>query len=91
MTGGQTYLYGEAESLAVVLNDDLVLAHEPDAEQLDEVRGLLERHLRHTGSVRAARILENWDEESLRFVRIAARTELRAVAGEEEEAVVGAP
>jgi glutamate synthase (ferredoxin) len=92
MTGGQAYVYGAAEDLAISLNDDLVLAHEPDAEQLEEVRGLLERHLRYTSSARAAAILERWDEESLRFTRIAARTEIEAVAGEdEEEAVVGAP
>jgi glutamate synthase (ferredoxin) len=92
MTGGRAYVYGAAEDLAISLNDDLVLAHAPDAEQLEEVRGLLERHLRHTSSARAAAILERWDEESLRFTRIAARTEIEAVAGEEEEeAVVGAP
>jgi glutamate synthase domain-containing protein 3 len=92
MTGGQAYVYGAAEDLAISLNDDLVLAHEPDAAQLEEVRGLLERHLRYTSSARAAAILERWDEESLRFTRIAARTEIEAVAGEEEEeAVVGAP
>jgi glutamate synthase domain-containing protein 3 len=88
MTGGQAYLYGDAENLGIALNDDLVVAHEPDATQLDEVHGLLERHVRHTGSTRAAAILERWGEESLRFTRIAARTELEAARAADEAAVV---
>jgi glutamate synthase domain-containing protein 3 len=88
MTGGQAYVYGDADQLALTLNDDLVLAHEPDPSQLEEVRALLERHLRYTGSARAAVILERWGAEVLRFARIAARTEVEMDAGLEEAASV---
>jgi glutamate synthase (ferredoxin) len=79
MTGGHAYVLGDADALAVSLNADLVVARAPDAVQLEEVRSLLERHLRHTGSERAAAILERWEEEAPRFTRIAARTEVEAV------------
>jgi glutamate synthase domain-containing protein 2/glutamate synthase domain-containing protein 3 len=86
MTGGQVYLHCAADTLAVSLNGDLVVAHEPDAAQLEEVRALLERHLRHTGSARAAELLQSWDAESARFMRVAPKTEVEAI-GEHEPAV----
>jgi glutamate synthase (ferredoxin) len=90
MTGGQAYVYGDADALALALNGDLVLAHEPDDAQLEDLRVLLERHVRYTGSQRAAAILERWDEEALRFTRVASRTELEVVedAGDEAASVV---
>ncbi len=88
MTGGEAYVYNGAEALAVALNDDLVSAHTPDHRQLEEVRALVERHHRYTGSTRAATLLECWDEEAARFVRVASRTELEA-AGSRDEAAFG--
>jgi len=84
MTGGAAYVYGDGARLA--LNDDLVEAHEPDPAQLEDVRALLERHLRYTGSSRAAAILDRWDREALRFTRIAARSEVETDAVAEDEA-----
>jgi glutamate synthase domain-containing protein 2/glutamate synthase domain-containing protein 1/glutamate synthase domain-containing protein 3 len=84
MTGGAAYVYGDGARLA--LNDDLVEAHEPDPAQLEDVRALLERHLRYTGSSRAAAILDRWDGEALRFTRIAARSEVETDAVAEDEA-----
>ena len=92
MTGGQAYVYGAADDLELALNDDLVVAHEPDPSQLEEVRALLERHVRYTESPRAAAILERWEDEALRFTRIASRTEIEAAeADREEAAAVAAP
>jgi glutamate synthase (ferredoxin) len=84
MTGGEIYVHGDAEALAVALNDDLVVAHVPDARELEEVRALVERHLRRTGSERAAALLERWEAESLRFRRIAPRAAERAVEAPED-------
>ena len=88
MTGGQAYVHGDVEALAIALNADLVAAHVPDRRQLEEVRGLLERHLRHTGSAQAAAILGRWDEECCRFARLVSKTELEA-AGDQEDAAAG--
>ena len=78
MTGGEAYVLGDEETLAVALNGDLVVAEAPTGSQLDEVRDLVERHLRYTGSARAASLLSRWEEEIARLLRIAPRTEVVA-------------
>ena len=57
-----------------------------DAERL---RILVERHKLHTGSAKAAAILDNWDKEVTRFVKVMPRDykrALEALAAEREEA-----
>ena len=78
MTGGQAYIHGDPHSLAVALNGDLVVAHKPDPSQLGEVRALVERHLSYTGSARASALLDRWEEEAHRFVRVAPREQVAA-------------
>jgi glutamate synthase domain-containing protein 3 len=75
MTGGEAYVLDTDGAAVMTLNDDLVAAHTPDADQLTEVRALVERHRRLTGSTRAAALLERWDEGAGRLVRVAPRTE----------------
>jgi glutamate synthase domain-containing protein 2/glutamate synthase domain-containing protein 1/glutamate synthase domain-containing protein 3 len=82
MTGGQVYVHGDVDALARAVNDELVLAHEPGPDRLVEVLGLLERHVKHTASARAKALLERWEEEASRVVRIAPRSELEALGDE---------
>ncbi len=79
MTGGEAYVYDRDGRLGICLNDDLVVPHAPDADELAALHALLERHVRYTGSPRAAVLLEDWASESTRFLRVAPRTEVRAV------------
>jgi glutamate synthase domain-containing protein 3 len=91
MTGGEAYVHDPAGTLERGLNGEFVAAYAPDAEQLAEVRALLDRHLRHTGSERAAALLERWDERSRELVRVAptlAETEA-VLAGVEDDAASG--
>jgi glutamate synthase (NADPH/NADH) large chain len=46
---------------------------------------LIERHLLHTGSKRARAILDNWDEEVSRFVKVMPRDYARALRQLEAE------
>jgi glutamate synthase (ferredoxin) len=87
MTGGQAYVHDPAGTLGVGLNEQLVVAHTPDLEQLAEIRTLVERHLRYTGSARAAELLERWEEEAAHFLRVAPKQE--AAAGSRDEAASG--
>jgi glutamate synthase domain-containing protein 3 len=91
MTGGEAYVHDPAGILAVALNEQSVLAQVPDRQQLEDVRALLERHLRHTGSARAAALLERWREEASRLVRVAPVSEVEAVGSREEAASGTAP
>jgi glutamate synthase (NADPH/NADH) large chain len=58
-----------------------------DAERL---RVLIERHLLHTGSKRARAILDNWDEELGRFVKVMPRDYARALRQLEAERLAAA-
>jgi len=72
MSGGIAYVYDDRGdfcsrrcNLAGVDLEPLVLA-----EDLDKVRGLLERHRDLTGSPRAAWVLEHWADAQPRFIKV---------------------
>ncbi|HEX2119392.1 MAG TPA: glutamate synthase large subunit [Acidimicrobiales bacterium] len=60
MTGGQAYVWDPDSHLTARLNTALVDAARPDADSLEELRWLLERHQELTGSPLAARLLDDW-------------------------------
>jgi glutamate synthase (ferredoxin) len=84
MTGGELYVHDSTGRLPLRLNTQLVVANRGAGEAL---RGLLELHLRHTGSTRAAELLERWDEISSLFWHVLPRTDV-AVSVEPVEAAV---
>ena len=61
MTGGQAFVWDPSTQLIGRLNGALVEAERPDAESLEELRWLVERHHELTGSVRATDLLKDWD------------------------------
>jgi glutamate synthase (ferredoxin) len=79
MSGGEVYVLDGAARLPLRLNAGLVVAERAEGEGL---RILLERHLRHTGSTRAATLLEHWDESAPLFWRVVPRTTEGAVVGD---------
>ncbi|HOV60724.1 MAG TPA: glutamate synthase large subunit [Candidatus Hydrogenedentes bacterium] len=79
MSGGVAFVYdpdgvfpGRCNRAMV----DLKLLH---AESLPELRRMLERHARYTGSPIAARILEHWEEELKHFIRVMPRDFARVI------------
>jgi glutamate synthase (ferredoxin) len=72
MTGGELYvLDATGGRLRLRLNTQLVVAERHAGEEL---RALLESHVRHTGSPRAAGLLERWDEGAPPFWRVSPRS-----------------
>ncbi len=71
MSGGIAYVYDENSSLYKNLNRELVLMEqiENKADRI-ELKTLLENHVKYTGSVKARKILENYEEELLKFKKI---------------------
>ncbi len=71
MSGGIVYVLDEDNRLYKNLNKDLVLMekleHKSDKEEL---KTLLQNHVRYTGSVKAARILEDFESYVPKFKRI---------------------
>ena len=86
MTGGDAYVLDRDGTLDGRLGDGSVLAHDPDARQLAELRELVERHQRHTESARAAELLARWEEDAGSFRRVAPAMDADALR---DDAVAG--
>ena len=61
MTGGRAFVWDPEGLLSTRLNPALVESARPDAELLEELRWMVERHHELTGSPRAAGLLVDWD------------------------------
>jgi glutamate synthase domain-containing protein 2/glutamate synthase domain-containing protein 1/glutamate synthase domain-containing protein 3 len=81
MSGGEAYIYDEEGLSGRSLN--------PDGRHLEPVRNerdkqllrrLLENHVSHTGSAKAAHILADWDAALEKFVKVVAEAYAEAVA-----------
>jgi len=60
MTGGEAYVWDPRARLTARLNSALVEAVRPDAEHVEELRWMVERHFELTASPRAKALLEDW-------------------------------
>ena len=80
MSGGIAWVLDPAGELPLRLNAELVAAERGADEDLREV---LERHLRHTGSPRAAELLERWDDAPALFWRVTPRAAVGEAAPSE--------
>ncbi|SFR35081.1 glutamate synthase large subunit [Litoreibacter janthinus] len=71
MTGGMAYLYDpEGQSDALMNMETLVTCPVTVDHWEAELKGLIQEHERETGSLKAARILQDWEEEKANFVQI---------------------
>jgi glutamate synthase (ferredoxin) len=81
MSGGVAYLWAADERTPSRVNLDMVdLEGLDDADDVAEVRALIEEHARRTGSRRARDILADWDVQVTRFVKVMPRDYRRALA-----------
>ncbi len=93
MSGGIAYVLDIDGEFRLNCNTEMadVLALEAEAD-VEELRGMVERHLRYTGSPRAAQVLDGWAEMIPRFVKIYPRDYRRmheAVARVQQEGLTG--
>jgi glutamate synthase domain-containing protein 3 len=71
MSGGEAYVFDEGHDFASRLNQERVRAEQLDGERDRElVLRLLENHYAYTGSLKAGRILSNWEVHAPQFVKI---------------------
>ncbi len=71
MSGGIAYVYDRDRLFDTRCNLDMVdLEPVLSAEDEAELRGMIERHARHTGSPLATNMLETWDEVRPYFVKV---------------------
>jgi glutamate synthase (NADPH/NADH) large chain len=74
MSGGIAYVLDEAGDFKTRFNPEMA-DREPlnDPEEIAEVKALIERHARYTGSDRAAAILADWQGNLPKFVKVMPR------------------
>ena len=91
MSGGIAYVYDEQGDFETRRCNKSSVDLEPLASQedVDRVRGLLERHRDLTGSPRAAWILEHWADAQPRFIKIFPHEYKRVLGIARPEAAIG--
>ncbi len=73
MSGGIAYVYDLAGDFETRLNTEMVNRYrliECEDSEINEVKAMIERHVRYTGSERGEDILAHWSEAVTRFVKI---------------------
>ncbi len=71
MTGGMAYLYDPDGLSAPLMNMETLVTCPVTVDHWEaQLRGLIESHLAETGSVKAARILQDWASEKANFVQV---------------------
>ena len=86
MSGGIAFVYDEDGDFESRCNPQMVgLERLEETEDLELVRGLLERHREYTESTVATRLLKDWPRAAARFVKVMP-TEYRRVLNEQRQA-----
>jgi glutamate synthase (ferredoxin) len=71
MSGGIAYVLDEGGGFETVLNREMVSADRlRDPEEIARVRGMIERHVKHTASARGRLVLDAWPDLVGKFVRV---------------------
>src|SRR5690606_23244467 len=71
MSGGIAYVLDEDGTFERRCNTSMVLLEDVESlEDRETLRGLIERHVRYTGSTRGRRVLDRFDELLPRFVKV---------------------
>jgi glutamate synthase (NADPH/NADH) large chain len=71
MTGGMAYLYDPMGSAEPMMNmETLVTCPVTVPHWQQELKDLVTRHVKETGSLKAADILQHWDQERHKFVQV---------------------
>ncbi|HEX5055441.1 MAG TPA: glutamate synthase large subunit [Gammaproteobacteria bacterium] len=81
MSGGVAYVLDEKGDFAANVNLQMVGTEQlTDPGEIKQVRELIERHARYTGSTRAQQVLANWDQSVQRFVKVLPKDYKRMLA-----------
>jgi glutamate synthase (NADPH) large chain len=70
MSGGIAYVYDEDGEFNTNANTGMVDLDKPEADDLSELKTLIEKHVKYTGSTRGKEILANWRNHAAKFVKV---------------------
>ena len=81
MSGGIAYIYDADNTLAKRINKEMVdLDKIETQEDSDEVCGMIENYIKYTGSQEAKSILDSWDKNKSKFIKVMPRDYKRVLA-----------
>ncbi len=87
MSGGDAFVFDPAGELPLRLNDDLVTLERVAVDE--ELRRLVERHLRYTESPLAGALLERWDAVVREFWHVVPKADIAQIEDEHEGTTSG--
>jgi len=70
MSGGLAFVHDPDELMSAKTNMQGISLELPDADDLNEIKHMLEIHVVRTTSERAKFLLDNWDSESQKFTKV---------------------
>lgn len=86
MSGGVAYIHDRGDQLLGNCNLEMVALEKVDAaSDIAELRDLIVKHYKYTGSTVAEAILQNWDDELPNFVKVMPIDYKRALAEQQKE------
>jgi glutamate synthase domain-containing protein 3 len=94
MSGGIAFVLDEDDALEGLCNPGLVDIKPLHKESVPELRFMLKKHLKYTGSTVAQKLLDDWEDSLLKFKRVMPRDYarvLRELSEREEEEMSHVP
>ncbi|MES2920746.1 MAG: glutamate synthase large subunit [Verrucomicrobiota bacterium] len=92
MSGGTAYVYDVDGKFFSRVNSEMVVALPiKRAQDIAEIRALIELHFAKTGSKQATKLLSNWEETTLKLVRVIAKERAELEAAEELHEAASTP
>jgi glutamate synthase domain-containing protein 3 len=74
MSGGVAYVFDEGGDFPHRCNREMVdLERLEDSEEIEEVKGMIQRHVDYTKSRRGRKIIDRWDDMAPKFVKVMPR------------------
>ncbi|KSU87517.1 glutamate synthase subunit alpha [Bacillus sp. VT 712] len=90
MSGGIAYVLADDKAeFKKLCNQEMIGFEGLEAQEADEVKAMIERHLEYTDSQKAAFILENWSQMSSKFVKVIPNDYKRMITRIEEQKEAG--
>ena len=81
MTGGMAYLHDpDGASMPLINLDTVVCVPVSEGHYMDQLKGLVNRHLEETGSRKAAMIMRHWEDERGNFLHVVPKEMLDKLA-----------
>ena len=88
MSGGIAYVLDEPGDFDMRCNQELVdLEPVVQPEDIEELRAMVEKHRKYTGSANAARVLDDWDGFLTKFVKVYPRDYRRVIEAGKQSAL----